>query len=254
MELQLSEAAISGYLLALVRAVAWLMIAPPFGGRAIPMQVKLGFAAALALTVGPQVAVHAPPLEVAPLIGSAVMQVFAGVALGYIGVILFGAIQAAGGLIDSFSGFNMAQMMDPTSSGMTSVFGRFYQLLATTLLFAINGHIIIVRGFLASFEATSLNSVDLERMSELITHDLGRFFVAALEIAAPLVAALLLTDLALGLLARAAPSMNVFVLGMPLKMFVTVGLAAVAIPLLPGAVEALIEPVIRQGFQVVGSG
>ena len=87
-----------------------------------------------------------------------------------------------------------------------------------------------------------------------ITGDLGRFFVAALQIAAPLIAALLLTDLALGLLARAAPSMNVFVLGMPLKMFVTVGLAAVAIQLLPGTIEALIEPVIRQGFQVMGSG
>lgn len=254
MELQLSEAAISGYLLALVRAAAWLMIAPPFGGRTIPMQVKVGLAAALALTVGPQVAEYAPPLDVAPLLGAAVMQVFAGVALGYIGVILFGAVQAAGGLIDALSGFNMSQMMDPTSSGMTSVFGRFYQLLATTLLFAINGHIVIVRGFLASFEATSLNGVNLDRMADLLIGDLSRFFVAALEIAAPLVAALVLTDLALGLLARAAPSMNVFVLGMPLKMFVTVGLAAVAIPLLPGTVEALLEPVIRQGFEVMSSG
>ena len=254
MEIQLSEAAISGYLLALVRASAWLLIAPPFGGRVIPAQVKLGLAAALALTVGPGIADQAPPLEVAPLLGAVVMQVLAGVALGYIGVILFGAVQAAGSLIDAFSGFSMAQMLDPSATGMTSVFGRFYQLLATTLLFAINGHIIVVRGFLASFEAASLTSVDLDRMSELLIGDLGRFFVAAVEIAAPLIAALLLTDLALGLLSRAAPSMNVFILGMPLKMFVTVGLVAVAIPLLPGAVEALLEPVVRQGFQVVGSG
>ena len=252
MNIQLSEAALSGYLLALVRAAAWLFIAPPFAGRNIPTQVKVGLAAALALVVGPQIAEFSPPLEVVPLMGAAVMQVAAGVALGYMGVILFGAVQAAGGLIDAFSGFTMAQMVDPSSTGMTSVFGRFYQLLATTLLFTINGHILIVRGFIASFDATSLTSLDLERMADLLTVDIGKFSVAALEIAAPLIAALLLTEVALAVLSRAAPSMNVFVLGMPLKMMVTIGLAAVAIPLLPGVIEALIEPMIRQGLQVVG--
>jgi flagellar biosynthesis protein FliR len=252
--LSISEAALSGYLLALVRATAWLFIVPPFGGRTIPTQVKVGFAAALALTAGPHLAVHAVPLDVVPLVGAAVLQVAVGVALGYVGVILFGVVQAAGSLIDAFSGFNMAQMVDPTSTGMTSVFGRFYQVLATTILFTINGHVLIVRGFLASFDATSLNSIDMDRFVELVTMDLGRFFVAALEISAPLVAALLLTELALAVLSRAAPQMNVFMLGMPLKMLVTISLGALALPLLPSAVEGLIEPMIRQGLQVVGAG
>jgi flagellar biosynthetic protein FliR len=169
-------------------------------------------------------------------------------------VIVFGVVQAAGSLIDAFSGFNMAQMVDPTSSGMTSVFGRFYQVLATTLLFTLNGHVLIVRGFLASFDATSLDRLDLQRMTDLVTLDLGHFLVAALEIAAPLAAALLLTELALGMLSRAAPQMNVFMLGMPLKMLVTISLAAVAIPLLPSTVEALFDPMIRQGLQIVGAG
>lgn len=254
MELELSEAAISGYLLALVRASAWLLIMPPFGGRMIPMQVKIGFAAALALAVGPKMAQHGVPLEVVPLMGATVLQVGAGLALGYVGVILFSVVQAAGGMIDSFSGFNMAQMVDPSSNSMVSVFGRFYQVLAITLLFSINGHILLVRGFLASFDATSLTSFNLDAMAELFTADLGRFLIAALEIAAPLVAALMLTELALAVLSRAAPNMNVFVLGMPLKMVVTIGLAAVAIPLLPSAIEALVEPMIRQGLQVVGAG
>jgi flagellar biosynthetic protein FliR len=250
----LSEAALSGYLLALVRATAWLFIAPPFGGRMVPTQVKVGFAAALALVAGPQLAQHPVPLEVAPLLGAAVLQVAAGVALGYVGVIVFGVVQAAGGLIDAFSGFNMAQMVDPTSTGMVSVFGRFYQVLATTLLFTLNGHIFIVRGFIASFDAAPLAAVQMDRMVELVTLDLGRFLVAGLEIAAPLVAALLLTELALGVLSRAAPNMNVFMLGMPLKMVVTIGLAAIALPLLPSAIEALFDPMVRQGLQIVGAG
>jgi len=250
--LNLSEAMLSGYLLALVRATAWLFVAPPFGGRMIPVQVKIGFAAAIALTVGPRIAAHAVPLQVVPLMGAAAMQVFAGLALGYIGVLLLGMVQAAGGMIDAFSGFNMAQMVDPTSSGMVTVFGRFYQLLTVTLLFALDGHVLIVRGFVASFDAVSLDKVDLNRLTQLLTSDLGRFLIAALEVSAPIVAALVLTDLALAVLAKAAPSMNVFVLGMPLKMLVTVSLAAIAIPLLPSAIEGVIDPLIRQGLQVVG--
>jgi flagellar biosynthetic protein FliR len=250
--IRLDELAISGYLLALVRATAWLFIAPPFGGKLIPVQVRIGFAAALALTVGPRIAPHSVPLQVVPLCGAAVMQVAAGVALGYVGVILFGMVQAAGGMIDSFSGFNMAQMVDPTSTGMVSVFGRFYQLLTVTLLFAIDGHVIIVRGFVSSFDAASLTNLDFDKLQSLLTTDLTHFLIAALEVSAPIVAALVLTELALAVLAKAAPNMNVFVLGMPLKMLVTVTLAAVAIPLLPGAIQGVVDPVVRQGIQVVG--
>ena len=252
MTLNFSEVALSAYLLALIRATAWLFIAPPFGGKLIPVQVKVGFAAALALTVGPRIAEHSVPLQVVPLAGAAVMQVAAGVALGYIGVLLLGMVQAAGGMIDAFSGFNMAQMVDPSSTGMVSVFGRFYQLLTVRLLFAMDGHVLIVRGFVASFDATSLDKIDLSRLSTLLTTDLTHFLVAALEVSAPIVAALVLTELALAVLAKAAPSMNVFVLGMPLKMLVTVSLAAVAIPLLPGAINGVVEPLLRQGLQVVG--
>jgi flagellar biosynthesis protein FliR len=252
MEIDLSEAQLSAHLLVLVRATAWLFIMPPFGGRTIPIQVKLGFAAALSLAIGPQVAEHSVSLDVAPLAGAVVMQVGIGVALGYIGVMAFGVVQAAGALIDSFSGLNMSQLVDPTSTGTTSVFGRFYQVLATTLLFTLGGHLMIVRGFIASFEATSLTHIDMERLAEILTVDIGRFLVAGLEIAAPLVAALLLTEIALGLLSRAAPAMNVFMLGMPIKVLVTIGLAAVAVPLIPGAVDALIEPMVRDGMRVVG--
>lgn len=252
MDIDVSEAQLTAHLLVLVRATTWLFVMSPFGDRSIPIQVKLGFAAALSLAIGPQVAEHTVSLDVAPLVGAVVMQVAIGVALGYIGVITFGVVQAAGALIDSFSGLNMSQLVDPTSTGSTTVFGRFYQVLATTLLFTLGGHLLIVRGFIASFEATSLTHLDMDRLAEILTVDIGRFLVAGLEIAAPLVAALLLTEVALGLLSRAAPAMNVFMLGMPVKVFATIGLAAVAVPLIPGAVDALVEPMVRDGLRVIG--
>jgi flagellar biosynthetic protein FliR len=253
-EFSLSPELLSGYLLALVRSVAWVFVSPPFGNRMLPVQVKLGFAAALTLAVGPSLAEQAIPLEAGPLIGAAVLQAAAGLALGFVGVLLLSAFQAAGSLIDLFSGLTMAQVFDPMTNSGTSVFGRFYSLLATTLLFATNGHLLLVRGFLTSFDAAPLTALSMEGIGKLLTEDLGRFFLAAVQIALPLLAALFLAEVALALLSRAAPAMNVFMLGMPLKILLTVSLAGIAVPLLPGALDGLLRPVIRHGLTITGGG
>ena len=166
------------------------------------------------------------PLEAGPLIGATVLQVFAGLALGFVAVLVFSVFQSAGSLIDLFSGLTIAQVYDPLSGSASGSFGRFYQLLATTLLFAIDGHLLLVRGFLTSFDAAPLTEISTGAGAEVLTRGIGLFFLAAIEIAAPLLAALFLTEVALGLLSRAAPQMNVFVLGIPLKILLTFTLAA----------------------------
>lgn len=254
MTIELAPALLSGYLLALVRAGAWVFVAPPFGNRTIPTTVKVGLSAALALAVGPRLASQAVPLEVGSLIPAAALQVAAGLALGFLGVLLFSAVSMAGGLVDLFSGFSVAQLFDPGTGASVSLFGRFYGVLATTLLFAIDGHLLLVRGFLTSFDAAPLTSLSLAEMARVLTEDAGTFFLAAVEIAAPLLAALFLAEAALGLLARAAPQMNVFLLGLPLKILLTLSLAGLAIPLLPDAVSSLLETAVRHGLGVLGAG
>ena len=113
--------------------------------------MKVGLAAALALVVGPRLADQAVPLEAGPLLSAAVLQVAAGLALGFLGVLLFATFSFAGGLIDLVSGYSVAQLFDPGNNAPVSIFGQFYGVLATTLLFAIDGHLLLVRGFLTSF-------------------------------------------------------------------------------------------------------
>jgi flagellar biosynthetic protein FliR len=209
--------------------------------------VKVGLAAALSLPVAHKVAEDAPALETGPLIASIVLQIAIGVALGFVVHLFFAAIQAAGELIDLFGGFTVAPAYDPLSNAQSSTFGRFYQLLATMLLFAIDGHLLLVRGFLTSFDAISATGPSLDDLSGAIVADLGTFFIAAVEIAAPLLAALFLAEVALGLLARAAPQMNVFLVGFPFKIGLTLLLAAAALPLLPGSVESLMAHALRGG-------
>jgi flagellar biosynthetic protein FliR len=253
MQIEIAEAALSGFLLAMVRAAAWVFVCPPFSNKSIPMLVKMGLAAGLAIAVTPDLADQAIPLEIAPLLVAAVIQAGIGVAMGFLGVLLVSAFQMAGSFIDLFAGFGMAQMFDPMSNTESTVFGRFYNLLVITLLFALNGHILLVKGFLTSFQAAPLAGPDVSDVAHLISHDVTLLFTAAIEIAAPLLAALFLAEIALGLLARAAPEMNVFVLGMPLKILLTLLLAGLAIPLLPGAVDTLLTTVLR-GFEALTGG
>ncbi|MDQ1492798.1 MAG: flagellar biosynthesis protein FliR [Actinomycetota bacterium] len=251
MTVDLAPALVTGYLLAFLRAAAWVFVSPPFGTRSVPTMVKVGLAGALALVVGPHLAQQAVPLEVAPLLTAAVLQIAAGLALGFLGVLLFATFSFAGGLIDLVSGYSVAQLFDPGNNAPVSIFGQFYSVLATTLLFAIDGHLLLVRGFLTSFSAAPLTHLSTQTLAKLLTGDIALFFVSALEIAAPLLAALFLAEAALGLLSRAAPQMNIFQLGLPVKILVTLTLAGLALPLLPDAVSGMANQVVRQSLDLI---
>ena len=247
MTIELAPQALTGFLLVFVRAISWIIVAPPFSMRAIPIQVKLGLAGALAVASGPGLAPQSVALETVPMIGATLMQVAIGLLLGFLTMMFISAVQAAGEMIDLFGGFSISTAFDPMSNSSAGVFGRFYHLLALTLLFAVNGHLLLVKGFMTSFDAVPLSGLAMTNLSEIFIDTIGRFLLAAIEIAAPLLAVLFLAEIALGLLSRAAPQMNVFALGFSLKILVALGLAGLALPVLPGAVTALAESAVRTG-------
>jgi flagellar biosynthetic protein FliR len=239
--------------LATVRVSAWLLICPPLNSRLIPGPVKALLSLALALPMSPLLMDNVPSLETSALIVSAVEQVVVGAALGFITALFFAAVQAAGDLIDVFGGFTLAFAFDPLSQSQSSVFGRFYNLMAVTLLFASNGHLLVLRGFLQSYETLPLNgTLSLETLSNLVTEGLGEMFLAALQIAGPLIAILFLTDVAFGLLNRVAPALNAFSLGFPAKILLTLTLAGTAVTILPKALEGLIETAVSAVVGIAG--
>lgn len=243
---------VSGFLLALVRAVAWVVVCPPFSTRSVPPIVKFAVAVALTLALGPAVRDLAVPLDAGSLLAGAALQAFAGVALGFIGVLLFAAFQVAGSYVDLFSGLAAAQLYDPGTQQQTSVFGRFYHMLAVVLLFTLDGHLLLVRGFLSSFSAEPFAMPSSGELSSGLVEGLGTFFVASLQIAAPLLAALFLADVLLGLLARAAPDLNVFLIGLPGKLLLTLMVVGLTLPLLPGFVSSATRLVARAGAALFG--
>jgi flagellar biosynthetic protein FliR len=231
-----------GLLLGSVRSAAWLLISPPFAGRAMPSQVKVILAIALALPVAERIGPKIPEMSTAELISAVALQVVTGAALGFLTYLLFAAIQAAGDLIDLFGGFTVAAAYDPLSMAHSSVFGRFHQLLGLVLLFMTDAHLVIVSGFLRSYDAIPVTEgIALDATADALLTGISSFFLAALEIAAPMVVVLFLADVALGLLTRVSPQLNAFALGFPIKIFLTLMLIGFTFPLLPGAVESLSE-------------
>jgi flagellar biosynthetic protein FliR len=224
-----------------LRAAAWLVLSPPFSTRSIPGTVKGLLSIVIALPVMPQLAEKVPNLDGAGLILGAGEQIVVGAALGFLTALLFAAVQAAGSLLDLFGGFSVAFAFDPLSNTSTSIFGRFYNLLAVTLLFVTDGHEMVLRGFQQSYTALPLDStLSFATLDRLITGGLAEMFLAALQIAGPIIAVMFVADIGLGLLNRVAPSLNAFSLGFPLKILLTLSLAGIAIIVLPQAVRTLI--------------
>jgi flagellar biosynthesis protein FliR len=231
---QLHTATLVTLLLVTARIFAWSAVAPPMATGGVPMRIRTVVSVALALPLLPIAQSHAPPAQTAPLVSALVIQVVIGAALGFLTRLLFTAIEAAGSLIDVGANFSLAAAYDPMAGASNGAFGRFYSLLCTTLIFATNVHLLIFAGFLRTFSAVPLDAgVSLSRLDRVITSGVSEMFVAALQIAGPLLVVLFVADLALGLLNRIAPQLNAFAMSFPLKIGLTLLLVGFTFLLLP---------------------
>ncbi|WP_406833105.1 flagellar biosynthetic protein FliR [Pedococcus sp. KACC 23699] len=241
MRASLSAETLVVLLLATVRMSAFFAIAPPFSSRSVPARVKAGMAFALALCLLPTLSSTGPTLDLPGIAGATLWQVAVGMVMGFVVHVAVSVIQAAGELLDLASGFTLASLYDPLSNVSSSMFGRIQQLLAITLLFAANGHLVLVRGLMMTFRTVPLRPLSIGDLSRLATEDLGRFLAGALQIAAPVLVVLFLAELALGLVSRAVPTLNIFAMSFPVKIILAISLAGVAFALLPGAVSRLLD-------------
>lgn len=254
MEATLAPGTLLALLLGAIRAAAWLIVCPPFNGRAVPMTVKGMFAVAMVLPMVPALAPNVPSLHSWAIIGAALAQVVVGAGLGFLTAVIFAGVQAAGDLLDLFGGFSLAFAFDPMSfSGNNSVLGRFYGMLATALLFATDAHQLIIRGFTLSYEAVPLDQgLALDKLASLLTTGLANLFLSAVLIAGPLIVVLFCADIGLGLLNRIAPALNPFQIGFPGKIALTLIMVGLAIVLLPQAVHSVAEHAASAVLQAFG--
>ncbi|HEU4668496.1 MAG TPA: flagellar biosynthetic protein FliR [Arthrobacter sp.] len=240
MEIPIDQSWLEAMLLASVRMIAFLVVAPPFAYHAIPARVKAMLGLGLGLAVSGRVADGYVPMGTAGFFTAIVLELVTGLVLGFLVYLVFAAVQSAGSLIDLFSGFQMAQAFDPQMMVNGAQFTRLLQMAALALLFASDGYQLVIGGLTGSFAAFPLaGGIDLARPAEAMVLAVTGMFLCAVQIAGPLLVVLLLADVGLGLLTRVAPALNAFALGFPLKILLTLALAGFLFLGLPRIVAVL---------------
>lgn len=246
MTLSMAGEPMIAYLLASVRLVAWLLLVPPFSSRAVPAHARALLALGLAFAVAPSMSEAGLPVGLLQLAGTVLQEAMVGAAMGFVTYLVFAAVQAAGDLVDVFGGFSLAAAFDPMSANMNSVFGRMYQMMATMLLFASDAHLLVVGGLLRTFERLPVGAtVNLLDLTETVSVAFGLFFTSAVQIALPLVGVLFVADLGLALLTKVAPQLNAIGIMFPAKIGLTLMIVGLSFPVLPDAVERLVEYAIE---------
>ncbi|MBI5837310.1 MAG: flagellar type III secretion system protein FliR [Candidatus Eisenbacteria bacterium] len=228
------------FLLAFARVAGILASGPFFGGRAVPTQFKLGAALFITLLVLPGLkpgGVALPPTLLLTCL-SVFREVAIGAAVGLLAQLVFTAVQIAGELLGLQMGFSMMNLVDPSTGASVPVISEVYGLFASLLFFALDAHHLFVRGVFASFELAPLGVAGFQpAVGMALAGAVGKVFVMALELSGPVLAALFLADVALGLVARTIPQMNVFTVGFPLKIALGLVALGMTLPMLAGVLE-----------------
>lgn len=237
---------LSPYIWPFLRVLALFSVAPVFSMRAIPMRVKIGLAALVALaaqaTLGPQpvIAVNGPQA-----LGAVVQQVGVGMSVGFAVRLVFAAVELAGELIGLQMGLNFAAFFDPTSNSQSSAVARFFGQMSTLLFIVINGHLMVLMAVVRSFEAFPVDGNFLDTLQTVQLHRLGTdLFASALWIALPMIGLLLFVNLTMGIVSRVAPQMNIYAVGFPVTLAMgLIGIVA-TLPMLDQPMMSLMERVI----------
>lgn len=209
------------FFLIFLRVGAILMSIPVFDSKSIPLFFKIALAFATSIILFPMLRVDPVPMapSVFALAVGAAGEILLGLIIGFSVKLIFAGIQLAGQLAGYQMGLALANVMDPSTSEQVPLLAQFNNLFGLLIFISINAHYLFIRALTHSFEMVPPFNVNFS--SALMEHLIkmsGNMFVIGIQVGAPVIAALLITSVAFGLIARTVPQMNVFIVAMPLKI------------------------------------
>ena len=220
-------------LLVMLRCTGLVFTAPIFGHHSIPTLVKFGLAAALAVALDKTAGVSAGAL---PLLVAAPIELIIGISLGYILSLGFQGVELAGRVISIQLGLSLAAVFSPTEEEASTAIDPFFSVMAGLVFLAMNLHLAVVQTLAHSFAVYPIGGGWPADLAMTGAQTIALVLELGVRVALPIALVLLLVELSVALLARAIPQINVFILGLPLKMLVGIAVLAVAMPsLISGA-------------------
>lgn len=253
--LQLS-AWIAAFLFPFARILALIASAPVLGNKQIPAHVKVGVAAMLTFIIAPALDIP-PDIEVSSAIGLFVLlqQILAGLAMGFVMRLIFTAVEMAGDLAGMQMGLGFASFYDPVNATNTQVVAQFLGILAALIFLSMNGHLYMLQALAESFHVFPISTSQPSAGGLLVVVSWGAsIFIYSLQLALPVIAALMLTNLALGILTRSAPQLNIFSIGFPITLAVGFIMLMLTVPylapLLENFTQAGLETMLRAALHL----
>lgn len=221
------------FLLLLVRIGGLMLTAPVFSHNAIPRRIALAMTLGLGVILLPLFMDTPLPQSksLVTLVFLCLTEFMVGIMIGLVFNIIFLSIRLGGAIVGYQIGFAMVNVVDPSSSEQVSVIGEFWFLLATLIFICLNGHHMIISGLVDSYRAIPLGSgAPSGAIGEWIIKYSALVFVLGVKFAAPAILTVFLVDVAMGVLARTMPQMNIFIVGFPVKIYAGLAVIGLSLP------------------------
>lgn len=229
----------AAFIFPLARILAFVASSPIFGNRQVPARVKVGFAFVITVIIAPTLDIPSD-LDPASAQGLFVLmqQIVAGLIMGFAIRLIFSSVEMAGDIAGMQMGLGFASFYDPQNASFTPVIAQFLGILAALIFLAADGHLYMLAAMSDSFRDFPIGaSVPSAHAFRTIAEWGSTLFSNALQFALPLIGALLITNLALGILTRSAPQLNIFAVGFPITIAVGFATLMLAIPYLAPLME-----------------
>jgi flagellar biosynthesis protein FliR len=247
-QLPFSVDTIEAFLLVFARIATMLAMFPVFGATTVPPQVKIGLSLIIAMLVfAATPGLHSIPAQYGssvPLMFLLIIKELAvGLTIGFASAFLFTAVQFAARLIDMEMGFGMVDLIDPMSEESITVMGQLWIIVFTIVLLLINGHYFFILAIEKSFTVIPLAGVHIQAgpIASHFSDMVGEVFVLSLKMSAPVYVTLILTEMTLGIVARTAPQINIYFVGLPGKILIGIVTTVIAFPMLAGLFRKIFE-------------
>ncbi|NLW90313.1 MAG: flagellar type III secretion system protein FliR [Syntrophomonadaceae bacterium] len=237
--------ALDGFLILFGRLSGLFISAPILSSRMLPVRLKVLIIAMLAATLSYVVplqdsiaSINSPGLFIAAL----VVEFVVGFTIGFVCYVVLAAIQTAGQLMDMQMGFAIVNVVDPSSGTQIPLMGNLTQTIALMVYLGMNGHHYLIQALVQSYKVIPVMGLSTNhRMMDWMTEITVYMLIIAVKLAAPLVMAILTSDIAMGFIARTVPQMNVFIVGLPLKILLGLGALLVMFPIYIWVFSVLFE-------------
>lgn len=248
-----SEQQLAGFFLVLSRLTPLFILAPLFSSKLVPARVRGVIAVALAIGLSPVVIGHQViPTDPATLGTLILKELLIGFTFAFILSALFAALSVAGAFLDTLIGFSYGSLIDPVNGTQTTVLSQLYSMMGILIFIAIGGDAWVIAGMAHTYDIVGV--LEMPNLNSLIGGAEESFvgiFTAAVEIAGPVMLALILSDVAFGMVSRLAPQLNVFIVGFPVKIIFGLTLIGVTLPFVGGWLADQIQISVSQALQAL---